>query len=122
MSSRGPEQSLRDILTGIAMIEEFTSGVSFEQFRQEPMRIAAVERYLLTISEAAIRLGPQADTLCPGLPWRNIRGVGNWIRHQYDRVDLDTVWHTATVEIAPLKAMAATALRRLEVPEPPGLG
>jgi uncharacterized protein with HEPN domain len=69
---------LRDILSGIAMIEEFTADVAFERFRREPMRVAAVERYLLTISEAAIRLGPHAETLCPGLPWRDIRGIGNW--------------------------------------------
>ena len=110
MSFRGPEQSLCDILTGIAMIEEFTNGVSFARFREEPMRIAAVERYLLMISEAAIRLGPQAQTLGPGVPWQNIRGIGNWIRHQYDRVDLDIVWHTATVELAPLKSAAQKAL------------
>jgi uncharacterized protein with HEPN domain len=100
------------------MIEEFTSGISLERFRQEPMRVAAVERYLLIISEAATRLGAQAETLCPGLPWHNIRGIGNWIRHQYDRVDLQTVWHTATVELLPLKAAVTRALSREKAPEP----
>jgi uncharacterized protein with HEPN domain len=32
-----------------------------------------VERKLLLISEAAIRLGEDAERLCPGLPWNNIR-------------------------------------------------
>ena len=100
------------------MIEDFTEGVSFAQFRDEPMRVAAVERYLLMISEAAIRLGSQAETLCPGPPWNNIRGIGNWIRHQYDRVDLETVWHTATVELPPLKASVAAAWERMDLNSP----
>lgn len=65
-----------------------------------------------------IRLGPEAETLCPGLPWHNIRGMGNWIRHQYDRVDLDTVWHTATVDMVPLKT-SVTAAARIGPPEAP---
>ena len=52
-----------------------------------------------------------------------IRGIGNWLRHQYDRVDLDTVWHTATVEIVPLKASVKAALQQLQsATEPPNLG
>jgi uncharacterized protein with HEPN domain len=100
LSFRTPDQSLRDILNSIVMIEEFMGGVSLDRFRSEPMRIAAVERHLQKISEAAIRLGNDAEVLCPGLPWRNIRGIGNFLRHEYDRVDLDTVWHTVTDQSA----------------------
>jgi hypothetical protein len=49
------------------------------------MRIAAVERHLQKISEAAVRLSDHAEILCPGVPWRNIRGIGNFLRHEYDR-------------------------------------
>lgn len=75
------------------------------------MRVAAVERYLLKVSEAAIRLGDQGPALCPGLPWHDLRGLGNWLRHQYDRVDLQTVWHTATQDLPPLKDAVAAALQ-----------
>jgi len=49
--------------------------------------VAAVERMPLTISEAGKRIGPAAETLCPGQPWQKIRGTGNWLRHQYGRID-----------------------------------
>jgi uncharacterized protein with HEPN domain len=39
------------------MVERFTSGMDFEQFREDPKTIAAVERKLQVISEAATRLG-----------------------------------------------------------------
>src|SRR3954453_8918483 len=114
LSSRTPDQSLHDILKSILMIEQFVAGVSFERFREEPMRIAAVERHLQKISEAAIRLSDQADILCPGIPWRNIRGIGNFLRHEYDRVDLDTVWHTVIDHLPPLKSSVTAALQRRE--------
>jgi uncharacterized protein with HEPN domain len=59
-----------DIIDAIGIIEQFTSGMDFEAFSQDPKTIAAVERKLLTISGAAIRLGADAESRCPGLPWR----------------------------------------------------
>lgn len=93
------------------MIEEFIGGVSNDGFRSDPMLVAAVERYLQKISEAAVRLGEAAEVLCPGMPWRNIRGIGNFLRHEYDRVDLDTVWHTVIDHLPALKASVTTALQ-----------
>jgi len=89
--------------------------MDLEAFREDLKTIAAVERKLQIISEAAIRLGDQAVVLCPGLPWHNIRGIGNWLRHQYDRVDIETVWNTVSGDLPPLKAAVVRALN----PGPP---
>jgi uncharacterized protein with HEPN domain len=88
---REPALSLQDIIDGIDMIVEFVRDMDLEAFREDPKTVAAVERKLLLISEAAVRLGDDAERLCPGLPWRNIRGIGNWLRHRYDSVDVETV-------------------------------
>ncbi len=37
-------------------------------------------------------------------------GIGNWLRHQYDRVDVETVCDTVTQDLPPLKASVARAL------------
>ena len=66
-------------------------------YKQDTRTQAAVERKMLVISEAAIRLGESAEIVCPGVAWRDIRGIGNWLRHQYDRYDrvnVETVWNT----------------------------
>jgi uncharacterized protein with HEPN domain len=102
--------SLTDILDAIIAIEQFTQDMDLDSFRQDPKTIAAVERKLQVISEAAVRLGEQAEALCPGLPWRDIRGIGNWLRHQYDRVDLEAIWNTLTRDLPPLKAAVHRAL------------
>ena len=105
-----PQRWFRDIADAIGMVEEFTAGMDFEAFRSSPMAVAAVERKLQIISEAAIRLGDQAERQCPGQPWRDIRGIGNQLRHAYERVDLRTVWSTITGDLPPLKAAVLRAL------------
>jgi uncharacterized protein with HEPN domain len=98
------ERWFRDIVEAIAMIEEFTSGMDFETFRSNPMAVAAVERKLQVISEAAIRLGNKAEQRIPDQPWRDIRGIGNQLRHAYQRIDLETIWNAVTVDLPPLRA------------------
>jgi uncharacterized protein with HEPN domain len=104
------DDSLRDIAEAIGMIETFTAAMDFEDFCDDPKTIAAVERKLLIVSEAAIRLGSRAEIRCPGLPWRDIRGVGNWLRHQYDRIELSVIWKTIQTDLPPLKAAVVSAL------------
>jgi uncharacterized protein with HEPN domain len=101
---------LGDILESVLMVEQFVRGMDLETFRWDDKTRAAVERKMLIISEAAIRLKDDAEALCPGVPWRDIRGIGNWLRHQYDRVDVETVWNTIQDDLPPLKAAVEKAL------------
>jgi len=94
------------------MIETFTAGMDLDGFRDDPKTVAAVERKLQVISEAAIRLGGEAENYCPGPPWPDIRGMGNWLRHQYERVELSIIWKTVRADLPPLKAAVLRALNR----------
>ena len=113
---------LGHIAEAVQAIESFTYGMNFQDFSADPKTVAAVERMLLTISEAAKRMGPAAETLCPGQPWHKIRGAGNWLRHQYDRIDLQSIWDTVTDDLPPLKAAVMRVLAPMEAPEPPEPG
>jgi uncharacterized protein with HEPN domain len=101
---------LRDILESILLIEQFVSGMTLVAYKADNKTQAAVERKLLIISEAAIRLKDTGEILCPGVPWRDIRGAGNWLRHQYDTVDLETIWNTVQDDLPLLKAAVKKAL------------
>jgi uncharacterized protein with HEPN domain len=72
LSFKNPVQSLPDIVDAITRIEEFTSGMDFAGFRSDTKTVAAGERKLLVISEAAIRLGDRGPALCPDQPWPKI--------------------------------------------------
>jgi uncharacterized protein with HEPN domain len=73
--------NLEDILAGVRLVEQFVDGMNLDSYRRDEKTQAAVGRKLLVISEAAVRLKGDAETLCPGVPWRDIRGSGNWLRH-----------------------------------------
>ena len=113
MSFSGPRQHYKDILDAIEAIESFTEGMDFEAFRADPKTVAALERKLLQIAEAAVRLRGQP---LPEQPWRNIRGMGNWLRHQYDRVSLDILWSTVSQDLPSLKAITSQALSTARKP------
>jgi len=107
---RDPHSSLRDIYEAIESIERFIEGMDYSVFQADEKTNAAVERKLLVLSEAARRLGDDAEKLCPSIPWNNIRGVGNWLRHQYDRVDPSVIWQTVQRDLPSLKLAVGRTL------------
>ena len=72
-----------DILDNISRVERFTEGYDFRQFVDDERVSFAVLHALLIISEAARRVGPDAESIAPNQPWRDIRGLGNVLRHEY---------------------------------------
>jgi uncharacterized protein with HEPN domain len=51
----------------------------------------------------------------PHIPWREIAGVGNILRHNYDRIDDHILWEIATIRFAELKG--AVVRMRAELDE-----
>ncbi len=66
------------------------------------------------VCEAAHRLGERAAELMPEQPWGDIRGMGNRLRHAYDRISLDVIWNTARNDLPGLAADARRALAQLQ--------
>jgi uncharacterized protein with HEPN domain len=103
---------LQNTLDAIGQINSFMARMDFDAFRADSKTVAAVERKLLNISEGAIRLGEEAENLCPSLPWRDIRGISNWLRHQYDAVDVEAVWWTVVNDLPLLHTAVISALAK----------
>jgi uncharacterized protein with HEPN domain len=101
---------LRDILESINNIDAFLKGMDFTAYQADLKTRSAVERQLQIITEAAIRLGDEAETLCPGPDWKGYRGMGNFLRHEYHKVDDKIVWDTVKDELPPLKSAVLRAL------------
>lgn len=113
MPSKAPIQRFEDILENIILIEEFTTGIDMNGFLGDVKARNATERCLERISEAATKLGEAAEELCPTVPWSNVRALGNFLRHEYDRVDPGRVWLMIEDDLGPLKAATLAALERL---------
>jgi len=82
-------------------------------FAQNEQVLFAVNHALLIISEAAAKLGDLAVELCPGVPWPEIRGLGNRLRHDYASINPIRIWLVVEKDLPPLKIAAQGALRSL---------
>ena len=111
MPSSRPELRFRDIVEGIDFILKFTKGMELEQFLADHRTRLAVERCLSIISEAARKLGSEAEALCPEIPWDQVRGLGNWLRHDYDQMDYSAIWETVTEDLRALRAACQRQLK-----------
>lgn len=112
-SRHDPADSLADIVENAERIESYIIGMDREAFERDGRTRDAVERCLERVCEAAHRLGVHAAELMPGQPWGDIRGMGNRLRHAYDRVSLDIVWNTARERMPTLATDARHILERL---------
>lgn len=85
---------LRHICDAIETIFEYLDGIDYSQFQSEKMRIDAVVRQLMIIGEAASHIsGPFRDKY-PHIQWKKIRGMRNFLVHEYFGVNIKLVWET----------------------------
>jgi uncharacterized protein with HEPN domain len=94
---------LQHILDAISGIEEYTAGKSFADYRAQSLIRDAVERRIERLSEAVRFIPDDIRDKHPLIPWRNIAGVGNVLRHDYPDVNDDIVWRIVQEDLAPLR-------------------
>lgn len=113
MPSERPVDRLRDILDNIERINRYAAGTDARRFASDTLRQDAIERCLLRISEAARKLGDEAERLMPDQPWPAIRSIGNILRHEYDAVDPAVIWRLIDGDLGRLEAAVSKALAAL---------
>ncbi len=113
MFSERERLRLEHIVENAERIAGYLDGLNFEEFARGPMVLDAVERCLARITEAAIRAGDEVmASVAPEVPPHVYRGFGNALRHDYDQLDIRTIWLTATKDI-PLLAQACERALKL---------
>lgn len=76
---------------------------------------------LLRLSEAARLLGEDASRYAPAIQWRDVRGLGNRLRHEYQKVDAGLIWRIVEKDLLLLKQSTNEALGLLRRQlQPPG--
>jgi uncharacterized protein with HEPN domain len=104
-------QRLQDIIDNVTRIESHVAGMEFDAFAADTKTVDAVERCLQRITEAVIKIGPERmAAISPRTPVEAVRGLGNLLRHDYDGVDLDTIWRTVRESLPELRVDCARAL------------
>ena len=101
---------LEDILDAIDEARRFTAGMSFDEYRADPLVRRGVERCIEIISEASRHIPQDRKAEHPQIPWRNIADIGNVLRHGYRIVDQGIIWSVVRHHLPPLRA-AVEAMR-----------
>ena len=83
-------------------IDQFTKGLSFEEFSKNKMLIQSVLYNLVIIGEASTNLPDQVKILDDTIPWRKMSGMRNLIIHEYFQVNILIVWQTIHRDLAPI--------------------
>ncbi len=87
------KKSLYDILQAAWEIEEYTGGLTLDDFLTNGMAQAAVERKFEIIGEALNRMNRSDPTVLDKISdYQRIIGFRNIIAHGYDVVDIEIVW------------------------------
>ena len=115
MPSNDPARRLRDIIYSIERIEQIVARAGGLAEAVDPHNVLrdAIERRLLIISEAAVKLGADMEIGAPQIDWRGVRGIGNVLRHGYDQVEAQTLALVISRELPPLKLACAKLLEDL---------
>jgi uncharacterized protein with HEPN domain len=116
--SSDPVQRFSDIVEHIERIERFTAGMDLQAFAAGEQTVFAAKYALLIISEAAAKLGSLAAELCPEISWREIRGLGIRLRHEYADIDVVRIWLLLERDLPPLKTACRRALQALQSEDP----
>lgn len=98
-----PELRIAHVQESIRSIRELVSSRSREELEKDSIARAALERFFEILSEASRHVPADWKVKHPEVPWRNIAGLGNVIRHAYDHVDLDILWDIQLNHLAKLE-------------------
>jgi uncharacterized protein with HEPN domain len=104
MADKTSRLYLEHIKEAIAIIERRVAGKTLDDLAADDVLRDAVERRIEMISEASRRLPEAMKARHPEVPWHNVAGIGNVLRHEYYSVNLDIIWRVATQDIRPLAA------------------
>jgi uncharacterized protein with HEPN domain len=106
---RSVQVRLEDISDAITGIEATLLGVDLEGFSRSWPIQRAVERGLEIISEASRGIPEEQRSTHPEVPWPQIAGIGNILRHEYHRVEPTIVWNITQTHLPVL----ARAVRQM---------
>lgn len=107
---RRTRQSLEDILDFAGEASELVSR-GRDAYDSDRMLQLAAEAISNRIGEAVGRLSPELLRDHPHIPFRQAKGMRNFVSHHDDRIDANIVWDTLQAQVPPFAAQVLRLLR-----------
>jgi len=110
MAQPSPVPRLTDIIEAIELIFSEMAGVTLDAFEPDRRKRWLVERGIEIISEASRHLPDALKAQHAGIPWPKVAGIGNVLRHDYEHVAHDVLWHVVRDDLPPLEKVCREEL------------
>ena len=98
------KERLSHMLAAAERVIRYTSDKSFDDLKADDMMYYAVVKNIEIIGEAANLLSPEFIASHPNTPWKQVRGMRNYIVHEYFQIDDVVVWGVVTADIPILRS------------------
>jgi uncharacterized protein with HEPN domain len=97
--SRNQIYYLEDMLESMRRIQNYTEGLSFDEFTSSTLKMDAVVRNLEIIGEASKNVSENLKIKYPEIPWRSMYGLRNYMVHEYFGIDFENIWKIIKEEL-----------------------
>ena len=113
-ASKSPQLRLLHIRDEIDGMASALHNLSFADYQESYTLRRAAERAVQIVSEAAKALPPEMLARHSEAPWNAIIGIGNILRHEYQRVDDRRLWEIVTVHLPELRPVIMAMIDELK--------
>ena len=96
-------ERLEHILAAIDRIQRYTSGKTYDDLAADDMMYYAVVKNIEIIGEAANMLTPEFQAEHIETPWKMVKGMRNYIVHEYFQIDDIVVWDVVVNNLSELR-------------------
>ena len=96
-------ERLEHILAAIDRIQRYTSGKTYDDLVADDMMYYAVVKNIEIIGEAANMLTPDFQAEHTETPWKMVKGMRNYIVHEYFQIDDIVVWDVVVNNLSELR-------------------
>lgn len=107
-------ERLVHILSAIDRIERYVVGKTYQDLTADDMMFYAVVKNIEIIGEAANMLTTAFLQAHPQTPWKMVRGMRNYIVHEYFQIDDIVVWDVINNNLPELREQITSYLSDID--------
>jgi uncharacterized protein with HEPN domain len=100
---RKVRHAVHDILEAIDRVDQITRDKTLADFENSWQLRWLVQRAIEIISEASRAIPDDLVNHRPEIPWPQVRGIGNVLRHEYSGLSDRIIWNVVIDELPRLK-------------------
>ena len=103
---------LAGIFNAITEVDEFTSGMTYDNFEEDRKTNNAVIRSLEVLGEATKHIPASFRNEHPDISWSKMAGMRDVLIHNYMRVDLLAVWKVSKERLPEIRPAIEKLVRK----------